>query len=181
MSAHRYPVASLRGDYLRAAGGMLFLGLLLIGASTVPVMFVLIGSVFLLFAGFGFQTWSKHMTMIELDGDGLQIFGLRRRKFTWDTLTGVKLRFFTMKRDRDSGWMELTLIGDAGKTKIDSSIEGFNEIAEAVAKSVEEKGIKIDETSVENFNAIGIQTKSPGLPEAAKRFDKMKPWRDNNM
>jgi hypothetical protein len=75
--------------------------------------------------------------------------------------------------------MELTLLTNSRKIKIESTIDGFNEIAEAVARIVESKDIKIDETSVENFNAIGIQTKSPGLPEAAKKFDKIKPWQDD--
>ena len=73
--------------------------------------------------------------------------------------------------------MELTLFKGKAKTKIDSRLEGFNDIAAAVAKRVEEKGVVIDENSVENFNALGIQTKSPGLPEAAKKFDKVKPGR----
>ena len=57
--------------------------------------------------------------------------------------------------------------------------EGFNDIAAAVAKKSRRKGVVIDENSVENFNALGIQTKSPGLSEAAKKFDKVKPWQDN--
>lgn len=181
MNGYRYPVSSLRGDYFQAGIGMSITGLLLIGASSVPVMFVIIGSLFALFAGFGIKTWSKHMTLIQIEPDGLQIFGLRRRQVSWEDLSGAKLRFFTVKRDRDAGWMELTLFTDKGKVKIESSIDGFNEIAASVAKTVESKNVVIDETSVENFNAIGIATKSPGLPEAAKRFDKVKPWQDHNM
>ena len=59
MNGHRYPVSALRGDYLRAGTGMVFSGLFLYGASSVPVMFVIVGSVFLLFAGFGVKTWSR--------------------------------------------------------------------------------------------------------------------------
>lgn len=179
MTEHRYPVASLRGDYIRAGIGAVFMGLMLIGASSVPVMFVLVGAVFLMFVGFGIQTWSKHMTMIEFDAEGIRFFGLRRRIITWDELTGVKLRFFTIKKDRDSGWMELTLTYGSKKAKIESIIDGFQDICEVVAKAAEDKGITIDENSVENFNSMGIQTKSPGLPEAAKRFDKMKPWQED--
>ena len=65
MNGYRYPVSALRGDYLRAGTGMVFSGLFLYGASSVPVMFVIVGSVFLLFAGFGVKTWSRHMTMIQ--------------------------------------------------------------------------------------------------------------------
>jgi len=176
MNGYRYPIASLRGDYLRAAAGMLFTGMMLIGASSVPVMFFLIGAIFLLFLVFAIQTWSRHATVIEIGQEGIRFYGLIRRSITWDEMTGAKLRFFTVKRTRDSGWMELTLFKGKKKAKIDSSIEGFNEIAAAVAEKAESKGIRIDENSVENFNSLGIQTKSPGLPEAAKKFDKMKPW-----
>ena len=179
MSGFRYPVASLRGDYIQAAVGTTITGALMISAFSVPVMFFFIGPLFVLFFGFGLKTWSKHLTMIEIEPSGLQIFGFRRRHVDWNSVTGAKLRFFTIKRDRDAGWMELTLLTDSRKIKIESTIDGFNEIAEAVARIVESKDIKIDETSVENFNAIGIQTKSPGLPEAAKKFDKIKPWQDD--
>jgi len=179
MNGYRYPISELRGDYLRAGAGMVFFGLLLIGASSVPVMFVIIGSIFCLFLGFAVQTWSRHMTLIQIEPDGLRFYGLRRQEISWDDLTKAKLRFFTVKRDRDAGWMELTLFKGKAKTKIDSRIEGFNDIAAAVARTVEDKGVVIDENSVENFNALGIKTKSPGLPEAAKKFDKVKPWQDN--
>ena len=178
MKGYRYPVSALRGNYLRAGTGMVFSGLFLYGASSVPVVFVIVASIFLLFAGYGIKTWSQHMTVIHLDQDGLRIFGLRRRQISWDDLTGTKLRFFTVKRDRDAGWMELTLLTAANKFKIESDLKGFNDIAAAVAQAIEAKGIVIDETSVENFNSLGITTNSPGLPEAVKRLDKIKPLQD---
>ena len=179
MSTHKYPVSSLRSDYLRACAGIVFTSLMLVGASSIPVVSLIVGSILFLFVGFGFQTWNRHLTTIRIDGDGLNVYGLRRRKIQWQQLTGAKLRFFTMKRDRNSGWMELTLLTENGKYKIDSSIQGFNKIAQAVVHSAEANNVVIDKTSVENFNGIGIQTKSSGLPEAAKRFDKFDPWQNN--
>ena len=179
MDGYRYPISELRGDYIRAVAGMLFFGMFLFSASSVPVMFFIIGSIFLLFLGFAVQTWSRHSTVIRIEPHGLRFYGLRHREIAWDDLSSAKLRFFTVKRDRDAGWMELTLFKGKNKTKIDSRLEGFNDIAAAVANKIEEKGVTIDENSVENFNALGIITKSPGLPEAAKKFDKAKPWQDN--
>ena len=179
MDGYRYPISELRGDYIRAVAGMLFFGMFLFSASSVPVMFFIIGSIFLLFLGFAVQTWSRHSTVIRIEPHGLRFYSLRRREIAWDDLSSAKLRFFTVKRDRDAGWMELTLFKGKNKTKIDSRLEGFNDIAAAVANKIEEKGVTIDENSVENFNALGIITKSPGLPEAAKKFDKVKPWQDN--
>ena len=180
MNGYRYPVAALRGDYIRAGIGSVIMGGMMIGAFGVPVMFFIIGSLFLLFFGFGLQTFARHMTMFELEPDGLKVYGLRRKKLLWDELTGARLRFFSVRRERSSGWMELKLTSSgSGKLRIDSALEGFNDIAAAVASAVEAKGIKIDETSVENFRAIGVQTVSPGLPEAAKRFDKERPWQQD--
>lgn len=179
MTGYRYPVAALRGDYIRAGIGTLFMGGLMVGAHAVPVMAVLVGGLFLVFLGFGLQTFARHMTMLDIEPEGLRIYGLRRRLLRWDELTGVRLRFFSVKRERSSGWMELTLTAKGGKQRIDSSLDGFSDIARAVAEAVEGKGITIDETSVENFRALGIQTASPGLPEAAKRFDKERPWQQD--
>ena len=178
MQGYRYSLSSLRGDYVRAGLGMLFTGLMLIGAISVPVMFFIISTIFILFAGFGVQTWLRHLTMVCIETDGINIYGIRRRQISWENLKGTKLRFFSTKRDRDTGWMELTLLTSSGKFKIDSSIDGFNGIAKAVAKNLDGRNIKIDPTSVENFNAIGVATHSPGLPEAVKRLDKVKPWKN---
>jgi hypothetical protein len=178
MKRYRYPTSALRGDYIRAGIGVLVTGGMLIGASAVPVMFVLIGAIFLLFLGFGLQTWSRHMSMFEIMPDGLMVYGLRRKKLAWSDLQGARLRFFTTKKDRDAGWMELTILSESGKTRIDSNIEGFKEILSAVAKQTESRGLPLDENSVENLRSLGIETKSPGLPDAAKKWDKSRPWDD---
>ena len=53
--------------------------------------------------------------------------------------------------------MELTVKTPTNQTKIDSSLDGFNEIAAKVAGVAEENGTKIDEDSIENFAAIGVE------------------------
>ena len=157
MSGYRYPIKSLGGDYMRAGLGMAVIALPLIGASSVPVVFVILVALFLMFLGFGLQTLSRHMTMITLEPDRLLVFGLRRKQIKWEEIVGVGLKYYSTKKDRGSGWMELTVKTPSSQTKIDSSLDGFNEIAAKVAGVAEENGTKIDEDSIENFAAIGVE------------------------
>ena len=157
MSGYRYPIKSLRGDYIRAGLGMAVTALPLIGASSVPFVFVILVALFLMFLGFSLQTLSRHMTMIMLEPDKLMVFGPRRKRIKWEEIVGVGLKYYSTKKDRSSGWMELTVKTPSSQTKIDSSLDGFNEIAAKVAGAAEENGTKIDEDSIENFAALGIR------------------------
>ena len=57
MTSFRYPVASLRGDYIQAGVGTIITGALMISAFSTPVMFFFIGPLFALFAGFGVKNY----------------------------------------------------------------------------------------------------------------------------
>ncbi len=157
---------------MRAVIGMLVTGPLLIGASAVPVAFVIALVVFLMFLGFVLQTLWRQFTVITVEERGLIVSGPWVRRMAWGDIRKVRLKYFSTKKSRTEGWMEMILQGDGRrKLRIGSNLEGFDEVATAVARNVEAHGVVIDEISVENFNGLGIETKSPGLPEAAKKVN----------
>ncbi len=160
MKHYRYPSRNLRGDYARAGIGMLLTGAPMMQAGGVPVMMVALGGLFLMFLGFGIRTWTRHRTRIGIDEEALHVLGPRRRRIPWDELEGVTLKYFSTRRDRTGGWMELTLRGRAGGIKIDSSLERFDELAALIAGKARDRGVAIDETSRENFAALGIGARS---------------------
>ena len=105
MDGYRYPITELRGDYFRAGAGMVFFGVLLIGASSIPFWFVVIGSIFLLFLGFGVQTWSRHMTLIQIEPDGLRFMAFGAMRFHGMTSRARSYAFHSQTRtEMPGGW-----------------------------------------------------------------------------
>lgn len=166
MSAHRYPWPALRGDYLRAGAGLTLTGLPLAvvpdSAIAVSILAVLVA----LFAAFALRTVLKHVSRYESDGDALRrtillpagppLPGLGPRRVVWDELAELRLRFFSTRRDRTEGWMQLTLKSPGGRLSIESSVEGFDGIARRAAQAAARNGIALSDASAGNFAALGI-------------------------
>lgn len=156
MVYHRYSKRSLIRDYIRASLGALVGIVPLVfgkpGAFFTVVLLALAG----LFVGYGLRTLVMQLTAFEVRPDGIAVHGPRRRFFAWTTLSGVQLRYFSTHRDKErrnlkGGWLELKLTGGPGKLRIDSDLEGFPVILEAVAHATEQQGLPLDETTAENL------------------------------
>ncbi|MBJ7418591.1 MAG: hypothetical protein JHC88_24585, partial [Niveispirillum sp.] len=73
----------------------------------------------------------------------------------WDQITGVKLRYYSTKKDKSGGWMQLTIRPGRGSCSIESQLTGFDTIAARVAEQVLERGLQVDATTKENFLSLG--------------------------
>lgn len=168
MSAHRYPWPALRGDYLRAGAGLALTGLPLATRPDSDIAITILAVLVALFAAFALRTVLKHASRYEGDGEALRrtillpagaplaILGLGPRRVAWDELAELRLRFFSTRRDRTEGWMQLTLKSPGGRLSIESSIEGFDGIARRAAQAAARNGIALSDASAGNFAALGI-------------------------
>ena len=127
-SRHRYPARAVLLDYLYAGLGLLFtLGPLAGTAPTGPAAWVL-GGLAALFAVYGARTALRHRTCLNVSEEGLTVEGLMRRHLPWDRLTRCTLGYYATRRNRERGWMQLTLKVGRRNLRIDSQIEGFERI-----------------------------------------------------
>ena len=155
-SRHRYPARAVLLDYLYSGLGLLFtLGPLGLAASAGPAAWVL-GGLGALFAVYGVRTVLRHRTCIRLSEEGLVVEGLLRRHLRWDQLTRCTLGYYSTRRKRDHGWMQLTLKAGRRSLRIDSQIEGFDRIVRRAAHAAGSCGIALDNTTQENLRALGI-------------------------
>ncbi len=155
-SRHRYPPRAVLLDYLYAGGGLVFtLGPLAGAAPSGPAAWVF-GGLAVLFATYGARTLLRHRTWIGVGEDGLTVHGLVRRRLPWAGLTRCTLGYYSTRRNREGGWMQLTLACGGRRLKIDSQIEGFEPILRRAARAAEERGITLDRTTAENLRALGI-------------------------
>ena len=161
-SRHRYPRRAIFLEYFHAALGLLLtLGPFAVVTPLAPVTGVL-GALGTLFAAFGARAVLRHRTHFSLSESGLTVDGLVRRHLPWDQLTRCTLGYYSTKRDRRDGWMQLKLTARRRSLRIDSQMEGFATIVRQAARAALSRGIAFDPTTVENLRALGI----PDAPDA---------------
>ena len=153
----RYPRQTLWADYGRAVAGVVLCGapLLLLDVNRWLGAVLLLG--FVLFALFLGRTALRHRTRYLLGPDTLCADGPAGALVEWSRLDRFKLSYFSTKRDRSGGWMQLSLgsIG-GGSVKVDSSLEGFHDIVERAAQAAEAIGLPLSDATRVNLKAMGI-------------------------
>jgi hypothetical protein len=142
---------------MRASAGVLLCGapLLLLDVNR-WLAFVLIAG-FLLFALFLVRTALRHHTRYVLGPDTLCADGPAGTLVEWTRLDRLKLSYFSTKRDRSDGWMQLS-IGSTGARmiKVDSSLDGFHDIVERAARAAEAGDVELSEATRTNLRSMGI-------------------------
>lgn len=154
MSEHRYPARSLMEDYARGAAGLVFLGIALVPMHW--ALHLVFGLVAALLLSFGVRTFLRGRSRIVLDEGGIAIVGPLGKRVAWTALDGLKLRYFSTRRDRKRGWMELTVRGAGAKLAVESQIDGFEEIVRAAAKAAVARGLTVDPSTEGNLAAMDV-------------------------
>lgn len=157
MTVHTYPTKAMMGDYLRAAFGLALTGTPILLSPPGSAAMYILGPLALLFAIFGARTWIRHRTVVETDDFKVAVRGLRRSELAWSDLQEVKLSYYSTKRDRSQGWMQLALRGPSGRLRFDSTLDGFPEVARRAYQTARAKGLELTEASISNFAALGFE------------------------
>ena len=110
----------------------------------------------LLFALFGARGFLRHRMRIRLSDEGLAVEGLRPRRLAWDGLARCALGYYSTRRNRRDGWMQLTLRTPSRSLRVDSQIEGFETIVRRAAGAARARGLSLDPVTIENLRALGI-------------------------
>jgi hypothetical protein len=110
-----------------------------------------------LFAIFFVRTALRQRTRYVLGPDTLCADGPAGTLVEWSRLDRMKLSYFSTKRDRGGGWMQLA-IGSAGAriVKVDSALEGFYDIVERAAQAAEANGLELSMATRVNLRSMGI-------------------------
>lgn len=169
MSTHRYDKRSVRADLRRAATGLVLTTgpMLLMGDSIVAL--TILGVLALLFLAFGLRTMLRGMTLVHVTEHGLssdplggregRLPGLAPRTIAWRDIRKVGLRFFSLKRDRSEGWMELSLGDGSQSLRLDSTLDGFKDIVVRTAEAARANNVALSDSTQTNLAALGIRTR----------------------
>jgi hypothetical protein len=152
-----YPASAMAGDYLRAGAGLVPTVLILSTVSVGPVAGVVLGGCAVSFGAFAIRTGMRHGSSIEVDETELRTTGLRPATIPWDRLDRMKLAYYSTRRDRKSGWMQLELSAGRARLSLDSRLDGFDRLVRHAAIAAAERGLQLSEATAANLQALGIR------------------------
>ena len=155
-TSHRYGIATLTTDYVRAVTGFALTGGPVLFADLASVMLWLMGGLATLFLAFGLRTALRQASRVELSAEGVRVVGPFGAAINWEDLRGVDVRYFSTKKDRTDGWMQLTLRGTRRRIRLDSGIDGFADLTRTVARAAAIHHVPIDPASRANLGALGV-------------------------
>jgi hypothetical protein len=153
----RYPRQTLWADYIRAGIGTALCGLPLLLLDVNRWVALILAAGFFLFASFFVRTALRQRTRYVLGPDTLCADGPAGTLVEWSRLDRLKLSYFSTKRDRSGGWMQLA-VGSAGGrvVKVDSALEGFYDIVERAARAAESLDLPLSVATRANLRSMGI-------------------------
>ena len=143
-------------DYLRAGAGLALTAGPLLFAELLPLVALVLGILAALFAAYGVRTALRQNTAVELSEEGIRTTGPFGTGIAWSDLHDVQLRYFSTRRDRGQGWMQLKLKGAGRTIRIDSSLQGFDEVTEWVARAARQRQLPVSAPTAANLAAMGI-------------------------
>lgn len=164
MTVYRYPRRALMGDYARAAVG-LGVGLgVLITVPPAPAIIIIFGGITLLFLVFGLRTLQRQLVQVAITSDGILAAGLITHSVPWQALDRLTLRCYGTRRqmrEGSGGFLQLTLRGGGRSVRLESSIDGFDEIVRRAAVAAQANGVSLDPTSAGNLLDLGVDADAP--------------------
>jgi hypothetical protein len=170
----RYPGRSLTGDYLRGGIGLVIAGALWAALPAADYVHVIFGGLTLLFALFTIRTAWRQLLRFELLPEGLAQLWPQRRVLLWDRLDSLRLRYYSTRRNREGGWMTLTMRAGDVRMNFESTLDGFDAMAQRAALAAQQRSIPLDDPTRANLGALGIAgydpLPAPPVPPARWRF-----------
>jgi hypothetical protein len=166
MTFYTYPTSAMYGDYTRAAAGFVPTAAILAAMPVGMVAATVLSGFAALFAVFGVRTILRHGTRFEVTGSALRASGLRHTSIAWGELDGMTLAYYSTRRDRRDGWMQLELRSRWTKIRVDSRIEGFTELVDKSARAARSRGLSLNAATLANLAALGVTLYTePGYTE----------------
>lgn len=158
-----YPWPTLLPDLARAGFGALLGAALLSQLTPGSVGFWLVAALTALFSGFGLLTALRVRLRIEVHGEMLHVQPGARR-VNLDTLTSLRLDYYATRRDREDGWMQLTVCDrDGNRLRVDSRLEGFGELLRGAAEAASRNQLELEPATVDNLRAQLAPDRTSGL------------------
>ena len=161
MSQHRYPFGALAADYARAAVGLALTVGPIIAADAAPVVVYILAALASLFGLYGIRTSLHHLSSVEISDESIEVTGPAGGILRWRDLNAMTLKYYSTKKDRRGGWMQLKLGGSGRTLKLDSAISDFSQIVERALSAARANGVALGDSTSINLTALGLNAAEP--------------------
>lgn len=153
----RYPRQTLWADYLRAGSGLVLCGAPLLAVPVNRWVALGLGAGMVLFGLFLARTALRQHTRYLLGPDALCADGPTGSMVEWSRLDRLKLAYYSTKRDRTGGWMQLVIGSTGGRAvTVDSALDGFYDVVERAARAAEAQHLQLSQATRANLRSMGI-------------------------
>ncbi|MCE2491227.1 MAG: hypothetical protein J4F40_01255 [Alphaproteobacteria bacterium] len=156
MSTHRYPASSLAADHCRAGIGLLVTGGPLVFLGPISGLIYILAPLAVLFGIFAVRTLVRQLTTYEAAETGFRVSGPIGFELAWSYFSQMPLRYFTTRRDRGRGWMQLRIRATTRTGRRYSTLGGFSDIVPRAAKEAARHDIALSDATLDNMRALGI-------------------------
>ena len=165
MTRHRYPLRSLlRNDVKTVLGLAVSVTPLFIDGVSAIIFYIFL-ALTLLFLIFGLRTVLRHTTVIEVSDMGVRDSGPLGATIAWEDMRDARLRYYSTRRDRENGWMDLRLRRGSRSMRIESTIDGFEHIVERATHFASHHGVELSASTRVNLKAMGIGEARANAPD----------------
>lgn len=161
ISIHRWPPASLTGDLMK---GIISFGLALFLLLVTPIGsigFVIALCLVVVFGLYLASSVSRLRTVVEVDDQGLRLSGglFGPKTIKWNELERFELRYFSLRRDRKGGWMDLKLKARGQTVVLDDRLDRFHDVLARAWTGARSADVGMSDATHANLIAAGIIAK----------------------
>ena len=156
MERYRYPLRAIALEYFYTVLGLVFTLLPLALVTPLPAVTGVLGGLALLFFIFGLRTLIRHNMFVAVSDGGVTLGGLWGVKIPWHEMREFKLSYFSTRRDRHGGWMQLRLRGQKRTIRLDSTLAGFDKLLARAAREARRHDLELGPETLQNLNALGV-------------------------
>lgn len=153
---YRYPWQAMVPDYARAAVGIACTATPLALMELPGWVSAVLAFLTVIFVFFGVQAGLRHATRILVSARDIRALPMGT-KLDWDRLTRLRLAYFSVRRDGRRGWMELKLKSGRRTLRVDSRLDGFNEVVRQAAGAASQACIRLEASTLSNLATLGIR------------------------
>lgn len=150
----RYDPRTVWPDLARGGAGLAVTAAPLPWLTGSPVAFVILVCLASAFAVFLVSTGRRLRTVVRVDDAGISTSGIRTATVSWDKMQAVDLSYFSTRRDRERGWMQLRVRGSASTIRVDSTLEDFTSVASRAIAAARLRDVTLSEATLANMSAL---------------------------
>ncbi len=158
---YRYPRRAQTAAYLRSAAGLIMVGIPIALGDPGVTASIILGAIALAFAIYGARAWLRGRGRVHVSSVGISVSGPLPSAIRWEDLTDVRLSYYSTKREKHDGWMQLKIAGKSKKITIESTLDGFANVVRLAIGEAQARRIELSPSTRNNLRPLGIKIEIP--------------------